>query len=124
MLEAFKDRNGIILLIVATLATGLMFWPVPYSELDYTSTSHLTTWIISALIAGFIGVILLRKSTKHTTLLVTTGFLLAVIIKVNIDYFDDPTNHNLVPFELLITLLIALPPAFIGAWIGNMLIRK
>lgn len=124
MLEAFKDRNGIILLIVATLAAGLMFWPVPYSELDYTSTSHLTTWIISALIAGFIGVILLRKSTKHSTIVVTTGFLLAVIIKVNIDYFDDPSNHNLVPFELLITLLIALPPAFIGAWVGNMLIRK
>jgi len=123
MFEAFKDRNGVILLAISTLAAGVMFWPVPYSELDYTSTSHLTTWIIAALIAGFVGVVLLRRTTKNSTFLVTSGFLMAVIIKAFIDYFEDPTNHNLIPFELLITIVIALPPAFIGAWVGNKLIR-
>jgi uncharacterized membrane protein YfcA len=124
MLDAFKDRDGIILLIGSTLAAGVLHWTVPYGEVDYTSARYLTTWVIIAVIAGFLGVILLRKSTKHSTILVTTGFLLAVMLRVIYDGIQDPTSHNLFPFELLITMVIVLPPALIGAWVGNMLIRE
>jgi nitrate/nitrite transporter NarK len=124
MLDAVKDREGIILLVGTTLAAGALHWTVPYGEVDYTGARYLTTWMIIAVIAGFLGATFLRKSTKHSTMLVTMGFLLTVLLRVAYGGFQDPTSHNLFPFELMITLAIALPPAFIGAWLGNMLLTK
>lgn len=124
MFEAFKSKEGFILLVVVTLAAGAVYWPVPYGEVDFFESRFLTTWGIIALIGGFIGVQPLKQSTKHATILVTTGYVLSALIRIIVDGISDPTSHNLAPFELLIVLVIALPPSFVGAWVANLLIRE
>ncbi len=124
MLEAFKSKEGLILLVLVILAAGAVYWPVPYGEIDFFGTRFLTTWGIIAVVAGFLGVQLLKQSTKHSTLLVTTGFVLSALLRIIVDGISDPTSHNLAPFELLIVVVIALPPSFVGAWVASMLLKE
>lgn len=124
MLEPFKDKEGIILLLVVTIVAGAVYWSVPYGEVNFFGTQFLITWGIIAIVGGFLGVQFLRKSTRHSAVIVSTGFLLAVLMRIIVEGIQDPTSHNLFPFEIFITMILSFPPALIGSWLANYLIRE
>jgi hypothetical protein len=71
----------------------------------------LTTWV-----AG----VLQGKAYRKTATAVGGGFFIAYIIKIVIDLISDPTDHNLLPFELVFVafIIICLTSAGIAlAWI-------
>jgi hypothetical protein len=53
---------------------------------------------------------------------------IALIIKMVIDGFADPTNHNLAPFEMLMIMgfdaFVCLISVYIGAWYNVSSIKK
>lgn len=124
MLNALRDKEGFGLLSGTALLAGLTYWQIPYADVNFFASSFLLTWGIMALLGGFLGVLFLRKSVFQAVQLVVTGFLIAVILRIIVDGISDPTSHNLFPFELIITFAIATPPALVGSWIANFLIRK
>jgi hypothetical protein len=49
---------------------------------------------------------------------ITLGYVLAIIIKILIDFQFDPTSHNLFPFEIIISSVIGFVAALIGVALG------
>ncbi len=46
------------------------------------------------------------------------GFASAVVCRILIDLIKDSASHNLFPFEIVISFIIALPCAFAGVYLG------
>jgi len=45
----------------------------------------------------------------------------AVIIRAFIDLLGDPTSHNLIPFEIVFSMVYAFPGSFVGAYLGMLI---
>lgn len=52
------------------------------------------------------------------------GLVAFVVAQIVVDYRRDPTSHNLAPFEIVIALVIGLPPSVLGVLLGNLARRK
>lgn len=52
------------------------------------------------------------------------GLIVLIIVQMALDYSRDPTSHNLAPFEIIIGLVIGLPPAIAGVLLGNVVRRN
>jgi hypothetical protein len=50
--------------------------------------------------------------------------VVVIVVQIIVDYSRDPTSHNLAPFEILIALVIGLPPAILGVLLGRLVRRK
>jgi hypothetical protein len=51
---------------------------------------------------------------------VGAGILVPIIATIVVDTRRDPTSHNLLPFEILIGLVVGMPPALLGALLGGL----
>jgi uncharacterized membrane protein YfcA len=107
-----------IRLIIATLAgllaCGLPLWPIPYKEVSMPGNPAASVWLLLGGLAGLLAGHLLRQKMWVPVLAVTTGFVLAVMVRVGVETYRDPTSHNLWPLEVMIAGGIGLVAASIG----------
>ncbi len=111
MLNPFNEKR---LFIAATLAAGLPIW-----FLNYHTYSKGMFMIISEVLVFLLATYMaFRVKDKNKTIFFTVagGFILAIILKIVIDIFIDPSNHNLWPFELILFMIAAV--IFSGAGVG------
>lgn len=102
------------LFAIATLVAGLPIWFTSYqafSKARVVIISEVLTFLLAALFAY-------RTTGKNKIIFFTVagGFISAIILKIVIDIFINPTDHNLWPFELILFLIAAF--IFTGAGIG------
>ena len=100
------------------LLTGIPYWRLPYNA-NYFADPML--------LIGFAGLGLVTAvlvASRRTGLweifgLMLVAFPAAVMIRVVIDTMEDPTDHNLWPFELIIaavfSLIAVVPGLIVGA---------
>ena len=100
------------------LLTGIPYWRLPYNA-NYFADPFL--------LLGFVGLGLVtavlaasgRIGLWEIFGLMLAAFPAAVMIRVAIDIMEDPTDHNLWPFELIIaavfSLIAVVPGLIVGA---------
>ena len=109
-----------VIFLVIVIATGIPWWITNYHQ--YTGSILYT--ITSVIICG-IASLILTFITAHKKVKIVfyscAALMVAFLIKVYIDGREDPTNHNLVPFEMVIIGAVGLLACTIGAIIGTLL---
>ncbi len=73
-----------------------------------------SVWLLLGGLAGLLAGHLLRQKNWVPVLAVTIGFVLAVMVRVGVETYRDPTSHNLWPLEVMIAGGIGLVAASIG----------
>lgn len=103
---------------LGTLVCGLpyLFYDAEFPPITVTSV---------ALATAAAGLALFRPGVRwQIGAGVGVGLLIVVVSQIIGDYNRDPTSHNLAPFEILIALVIGLPPTILGVLLGNFLRRN
>jgi hypothetical protein len=114
-----RNRN-----IVAFVAGSLAYVLILFRFLSYPERNKLPgdvylTFAAVALVIGF--AVTLRATTRRyqTAGFVLMGVCLAHLLVIVADYQQDPTSHNLMPFEFAI-LCVITAPVYAGAGIAHL----
>lgn len=104
--------------VAGVLLTGPPFWQLPY---NYRGPGYpgqiaglLGLGLVTALLAGF-G----PARLKHVFWAMLAAFPAAVGGRVFVEVLQDPTDHNLWPFELIyaaVVSLAAVVPGILAGW--------
>ena len=108
--------------LAAGFAAGLLLTGVPYWRLPYNANIFADT----LLLIGFagLGVVTAVLAASGVARLgkvfwaMLAAFPAAVMIRVVVDTMQDPTDHNLWPFEIVIAALFSLVAVVPGLLIG------
>ena len=119
----YKDKRSIFIMGLAFLVAAMVHWTVPIEELEMLNKVFILKWSVGAFIVGVIGVIMLKQNPMQTGLLAVIGFVAAVLVRLVVDAFTEPTDHNLWPFELIVAVLVAFPFSFIGGYLASIALR-
>ena len=110
--------------IVALVAGSVAYVVILFRFLSYSERNKLPgdvylTFAAVALVIGF--AVTLRATTRRyqTAGFVLLGVCLAHALVIVADYQQDPTSHNLMPFEFAI-LCVMTAPAYAGAGIAHL----
>ncbi len=105
------------------VALGTLVCGLPYLFYDAASPPIMVTSVALATAAA--GLALFRPGVRwQIGAGVGVGLLIVFVAQIIGDTNRDPTSHNLWPFEILIALVIGLPPAILGVLLGNFLRRN
>jgi len=110
--------------LAAGFAAGLLLTGVPYWRLPYNANIFADT----ALLIGFagLGVVTAVLAASGVARMgkvfwaMLAAFPTAVMIRVVVDTMQDPTDHNLWPFEIVIAALFSLVAVVPGLLIGTL----
>jgi len=103
-----RKRWSVATVFLGFLAGGLPLWPVPYYSIDLSNPGFLGQWIIAGIIAGGFPAALSSLSMHRSAVLLGAGFGMAVLARVLFEIIQDPTTHNLWPFEVAISVAVGL----------------
>ncbi len=105
------------------VALGTLVCGLPYLFYDAASPPIMVTSVALATAAA--GLALFRPGVRwQIGAGVGVGLLIVFVAQIIGDTNRDPTSHNLAPFEILIALVIGLPPTILGVLLGNFLRRN
>ena len=103
-----RKRWSVATVFLGFLAGGLPLWPVAYYSIDLSNPGFLAQWIIAGIIAGGFPAALSSLSMHRSAVLLGAGFGMAVLARVLFEIIQDPTTHNLWPFEVAISVAVGL----------------
>ena len=109
-----RKRWTVATVFLGFLAGGLPLWPVPYYSIDLSNPGFLGHWIVAGIIAGGFPAALSSLSMHRTAGLLGAGFGMAVLARVLLEIIQDPTTHNLWPFEVAIGVAVGLLAGIAG----------
>jgi hypothetical protein len=107
------------------LAVGLPFWRVPYDDVQLPASLlgfGLGVVAIAALLARAVG----RTAPGETLAGAGAAVPAAVVVRIIVEGFADPTSHNLAGIEVLIAVILGLAAAGAGVLMGSvfLLVRR
>jgi drug/metabolite transporter (DMT)-like permease len=110
-------------IIVALVAGALAYLLILFRFLSYSERNKLSgdvylTFAAVALVIGFAVTLGVTTRRYRTAGFVLLGVCLAHLLVIVADYQQDPTSHNLMPFEFAILCVVAAP-AYVGAGIAH-----
>jgi len=108
------NRLFAFIVFITLVVTGIFIW---FSSGHNHNNDFTIPFYLSAL-SVLVFRILTDLQTKKIVFATIIGVILALIIKIIIDWQFDPTSHNLFPFEIMIELFFISIASFIGATIG------
>lgn len=114
-----------VALVLAFLAVffvvGLPYWQIPYSKASLPNSLYGWGLVVVLVLAA-----VLRMSFRASFMQALGAVGLAVpamvLARVVVETFQDPTSHNLWPFELIIASGVGLSAALAGALLGGVLV--
>jgi len=119
-----KEMRLAVAVMIGVLFDAVFFWRFqPYSSRE----SHhdiLPGFMLPvlALVAGLLLTLGMEGRKRVVPLAIVGGFFAANACLIVADCWNDPTNHNLWPFEFAI-ILVATSPAFLGAGVSALIER-
>ncbi len=107
---------------VGLLLMGIPFWQLPYNHQGF---------VYPGLLVGLAGLAVItaglaasgQASLKKVFWTMISAFPAAIAIRVAVEVAEDPTDHNLWPFELVYGFVMSLMAVVPGLLIGA-LVRK
>ena len=96
-------------------------WTAPQTSLTYQYTHAITRCLSPGFVAACILIALALGFATRRSPGVALGMILPLPIAACIELKEDPTSHNLIPFEIAITWLPAFLVLMIAAWLGTKL---
>lgn len=105
-----------ILLIPGFLIGTISFWLVPYNELKLFG---INIYYILLFLTVITAILISRKSPLKPIQIaggVSIGVLIAQFIRIVYDIYLIPKSHNLLPFEIVLTIFVAFSGSFIPAY--------
>jgi len=112
-----------VVVLAGLLACGLPLWPIPYKQVSMPGNPSPAVWLLAGGAAGWLGGHLLRPGIRLPSLCVAVGFVLAVLLRVGVETAQDPTSHNLWPFEVVIAGGLGLLSGLAGVAVARLLQR-
>jgi len=109
-----RERWTIATIFLGFIAGGVPLWLVPYHSIDLSSPEFLGRWIVAGIIAGGFPAALSSLSMHRSAVLLGAGFGVAVLARVLFETIQDPTTHNLWPFEVAIGVAVGLLAGIAG----------
>jgi hypothetical protein len=103
----------------AFLATGSQLWPGSYQE--YLSRGGGTQLVATVAIVATLVAAISSLGIMRCALAVGCGFPAATFARVVADGLQDPTSHNLWPFEVGIALIVGMAAAWPAAFVGALI---
>jgi len=109
---------------VAAICSGaIAYFAILYRFQTYSQRNNLpgSTYVIFAAVVFLLGfglALLARLSGTRIGSLLLAGVFAAHAVIIGIDVQQDPTNHNLLPFEFIIFFVLG-SPAYAGAWLAR-----
>jgi hypothetical protein len=116
-MKSYQYRILNILMGLVVLAP--FHWVIAYEQIDMISLTYFLYSILTAGIVGGLGVFFFKRRIIGSAGWTTLGFVIAIMIKVIWDVIQDPTSHNLFPFEILIISVYSFPASLLGARIAG-----
>ncbi len=109
-----KAKRIVLLILLATLlqSAALFFYAGHNHSNDYTLP------FVAAGLLGFLFCLLTGLRQRTSVIIITIGSIIALISKIIVDTQVDPTSHNLFPFEIVLTALMASIAAISGVAVG------
>ncbi len=104
--------------LTAFLAVGIPYWQVPYAKVSMPNTlmaPGLFMVVFAAALMRFAG----KHSFLASWLVVAAAVPATVMARVVVDTSQDPTSHNLWPFEVALAWLVGLLASLAGAALGS-----
>jgi hypothetical protein len=106
--------------VIGFFAVGIPYWQVPYSKVSLPSTLYGFGVVAVAILAA--AARLLSNARLRTVILVIGAAVpAAVLVRVVVETTNDPTSHNLWPFELVIAAVVGLVCSSAGAIAGSLI---
>lgn len=104
--------------IASFLAVGLPYWQIRYSDVELPTTLMTPALIVVALAAAMARAF--GQSRFIVCVLALGATVPAVVMaRVVVDTAQDPTSHNLWPFEIILSGFVGVSVSTIGALIGS-----
>lgn len=111
-------------ILLGILCGALSYWFNPYNDM-YVEGMNIYVILGIAVFVSALGLgLVYKKSNLLTPVLICLGVVIAAMARILDDTRIDPTDHNLFPFEILSLLMVAVPLAFFGWWLGNFINNK
>ena len=107
----------------AFLTCGLLLWPIPYRQVSLPGNPSPGLLLLLGGAIGFVAAFLIRPGFAAPWLAVPMGFALAVLARVAVETSQDPTSHNLWPFEVVILGGIGLAGSLVGVSLARLIQR-
>ena len=125
MKSIFNDKLSLLIIGLSLLVGGIIYWTIPIDDIALLSRQFIVKWCLPVILIGLISFPIGKKRPLNSSILITIGFVSAIIVRIIYDtVIIDPTSHNLWPFEIVISICITFPIAFIGSTISFLAFRK
>jgi hypothetical protein len=111
-----------IAFVVVFFVMGLPYWRIPYSSASLPNSLWGPAMLV--LLAAPVAVLVLSKNTfARTSGVIGLAVPAMVMARVVVETFQNPTTHNLWPFELVIASAVGLAVASVGSLAGLVIAR-
>lgn len=107
--------------VVAFLAVGLPYWPLPYAQVSLPNSLSIVSLAVVFVLAA--ALCAATRATIRQACVVGAAVPAVIAARVIVEVARDPTSHNLWPFELVIGAVVGLAVAGGGALLGRVLAR-
>lgn len=121
MSNNLRRASQAIAFLTAFVAVGLPYWLIPYHQVNLPNallTGGLVVVPLAALVLRLFG----AAHTWLATVVAGATVPVAVMTRVLVDCAQDPTAHNLWPFELVIACFVGFGPGLAGALLGQLIV--
>lgn len=115
-------RSLILSFAVSFFATGIPYWLIPYREVNLPNaliSPGLFILCIAALLLRFYNIASFWKITG----IITATIPGIVIFRLLFEVLQDPTSHNLWPFEVIIAIIVGIACTLPGTLAGHLLAK-
>ena len=86
--------------------------------MDQMTRLQFLVLLVAVIIISFLVFVIRDGRPWVAALIIGVVFPISVVAKILIDLRNNPTSHNLFPFEIAIACIVSIPPAFVGAFLG------
>lgn len=119
-----KNRTRIFSSIIGVVCGALSYWFNPYNEMYVGSINiYFLMGVLAFLSIAALGSIY-KKYAFRLPIYFCAGFIISVLGRIFFDISNDPSSHNLFPFEVVFVLVIIIPSSFAGSFLIDLINKK
>ena len=119
-----KKKMKLVSAIIGLICGALSYWFNPYNEMYVFGINiYFLMSSLAFLSAIFLGIIY-REHIFRIPIYFCFGFVISALGRIFYDISNDPSSHNLFPFEIMFILAVIVPTSFIGAYTVNFIKKK
>lgn len=113
-----------LVLVLGITVGAISYWFNTYNEMNLFGVHIYYIMIAGSFLASYLSVYLIIRKPVDVSLIVTLGVLISVLCRIFFDINNDPTSHNLFPFEVIAALVITIPSTFAGSYISKFINKR